>query len=82
MSSTRPWATSCELRLIGAGILPRAKALALRPDLADVELPAYAPGPQDLATMPAVDPEEESPRPSKPSTGALPSFPPDDDIPF
>ena len=63
-----------------AGVLPQAKALALRPDLAGVKLPANTPPAQDLAILPPVDPE--APRPSRPSTGGALPFPPDDDIPF
>jgi hypothetical protein len=59
-----------------AGILSRAKALAMKPELADVKLPANVPPPQDLAVLP----KEEKPVRRSGSAGALP--PPDDDIPF
>ncbi len=66
------------------GILSRAKALALSPNLSSIKPPANVPAPHVLAEMPAAAAKtaqpSEPPRPAKPSTGALPLM--DDDIPF
>jgi hypothetical protein len=61
------------------GILVRAKALSLNPDLASIKLPANVPAPKPLAGMP----EKKPAKPTRLPAGALPSMlGDDDDIPF
>ncbi|MGB7837033.1 MAG: hypothetical protein WBL40_02860 [Terrimicrobiaceae bacterium] len=66
------------------GILSRAKALALNPNLASIKLPTNVPAPQTLAEMPAAPAKaerpSEAPRSASPSTGALPAI--NDDLLF
>ena len=50
---------SLQAKIKLAGVLPRAKALALQPDLANIKLPANVPAAQDLAILP----KEEPPKP-------------------